>query len=70
MSAPDIQSSTVEERREYVREAWKCMANCEICGKCSILKGREAEAVYEDYIEGRRSYVEESMELRDQGLVG
>ncbi len=48
MLAPDIHNSTAEERREYVREAWKCMANCEICGKCSILKGRDAEEVYED----------------------
>ena len=67
MHAPDIHNSTAEERREYVREAWKCMGNCEICGKCSILKGRDAEEVYEDYIEGRRSYVEVSVELRNQG---
>ncbi len=66
MPAPNIHNSTAEERLEYVREAWKCMANCEICGKCSILKGRDVEEVYEDYIEGRRSYVEVSMELRDQ----
>ncbi len=66
MPAPGIHDSTAEDRREYVHEAWKCLANCEICGKCSILKWREAEEVYEDYIEGRRSYVEVSMELRDQ----
>ncbi len=68
MKAPDIHNSTSEERRDYVREAWKCLANCEICGKCSILKGRDAEEVYEDYIEGRRSYVEVSMELRNRNV--
>ncbi len=66
MPAPDIHNSTAEERCKYVREAWKCMGNCEICEKCSILKGRDAEVVYEEYIEGRRSYAEVSMELRDR----
>ncbi len=28
--------------------------------------GRDAEAVYEDYIEGRRNYVEVSVELRNR----
>ncbi len=67
MPSPDIHNSTQEERREYVREAWKCIANCEICGECSVLKGRDAEEVYEDYIEGRRSYVGVSVGLRNQG---
>ncbi len=66
MSAPDIHHSTREQRLEYVREAWRCLANCEICGKCSILKGRDAEVIYRDYIEGKRGYVEISIELRDK----
>ncbi len=65
MRAPDIHNSTREERLEYLRDAWKCLGNCEICGKCSVLKGRDEEKVYSDYIEGRRSYIEISMELRD-----
>ncbi len=66
MSAPDIYHSTQEQRLEYVREEWRCLANCEICGKCSILKGRDAEEVYQDYIEGKRGYIEISIELRDK----
>ncbi len=29
MPAPDIHNSTAEERRDYVREEWKCLANCD-----------------------------------------
>ena len=65
MSAPSIENSTREQRLEYVVDKWRCLHNCELCGKCSILKGRDAEIVYEDYIEGRRSYMEITFEIRD-----
>lgn len=65
MSAPSIENSTREQRLDYVVDRWQCLHNCELCGKCSILKGREAEIVYEDYIEGRRSYMEITFEIRD-----
>lgn len=68
MTAPDIHNSTKEERLNYVQQAWRCMANCDLCGKCSILKGRDAETVYKDYIEGKKSYVEVSIELRNNCL--
>lgn len=64
MNAPAIDSSTREERRAYVAEKWRCLHNCEMCGKCSILKGRDAEIVYEEYIEGRKSYMEVTFEIR------
>ena len=65
MDAPKIESSTREERRAYVEEKWRCSHNCELCGKCSILKGRDAEIVYEDYIEGRCSYMEVTLRIRE-----
>jgi hypothetical protein len=65
MDAPKIESSTREERRAYVEEKWRCLHNCELCGKCSILKGRDAEIVYEDYIEGRCSYMEVTLRIRE-----
>jgi hypothetical protein len=65
MTAPSIDNSTKEERLAYVNEKWRCLHNCELCGKCSILKGRDAEIVYQDYIEGRRSYMEITFEIRD-----
>ena len=43
MTAPDINNSTKEERRAYVLEAWKCLNDCEACGKCRILRGRDPE---------------------------
>ena len=29
MSAPSIDNSTSDERRAYVREAWRCLSDCE-----------------------------------------
>lgn len=66
MRAPNIEESTAEERRVFVLEQWKCLHNCELCGKCNILKGREAELVYADYIEGVRSYMDITFELRNR----
>jgi len=64
MSAPEISSSSREERLAFIREEFRCLHNCEICGKCSFLKGREAEEVYKDYIEGIRSFMEITIEQR------
>ena len=64
MTAPNIESSTREERLEYVLNAWKCLHNCEIFGKCHVLKGRNEEMLYADYIEGNRSYMDITMEIR------
>lgn len=65
MAPPSIEVSTREERLAYVLGQWRCLHNCEICGKCSLLRGREAEVVYDDYIEGRRSYMEITFEIRN-----
>ena len=66
MTPPKIDESTAEERKAFVLEQWKCLHNCELCGKCSILKGREAELVYADYIDGVRSYMDITFELRNR----
>ena len=68
MQPPRIDNSTTEERRAYVQEAWKCLHDCEACGKCCILKGRDAETLYADYIEGRRSYIDITLETRGNRL--
>lgn len=49
---------------DYVLDQWRCLHNCELCGKCSVLKGRVAEIVYADYIEGRSQYMEVTQRLR------
>ena len=58
MNAPNIESSTREERLDYVLSQWRCQHNCELCGKCHMLKGRSEEQLYADYIDGKRSYMD------------
>ena len=65
MTAPAIEQSTKEERRAYVLEAWKCLHDCPSCGKCHILKGRDAETLYADYIEGKRPNMDITLEIRN-----
>ncbi|MDY3848772.1 MAG: hypothetical protein SOZ58_10720 [Prevotella sp.] len=48
MAAPNIDSSTREERLDYVLNEWRCLHNCEMCGKCHVLKGRCEEMLYAD----------------------
>ena len=45
---PPINDSSPDERRAYVLDKWRCLHNCELCGKCNILRGRDAEIVYAD----------------------
>ena len=68
MQPPKIDNSTQEERRTYVQEAWKCLHNCELCGKCHILRGRDAETLYAGYIEGKRSYMDVTLEIRNRSI--
>lgn len=65
MNPPDIKQSTKEERRAFVLEAWKCLHDYESCGKCRILKGKDPETLYADYIEGVRSYIDVTLAIRD-----
>ena len=68
MQPPNIENSSKEERQAYVLEAWKGLHDCEACGKCHILKGRDAEIVYADYINGKRSYMDITLEIRDRAI--
>ena len=65
MMPPRIEQSTKEERRAFVLDAWKCLHDCELCGKCHILKGKDAETLYADYIEGLRSYMDVTLDIRN-----
>ena len=64
MTAPSIESSTREERLDYVLNEWRCLHNCELCGKCHVLKSRNEEQLYADYIEGKREYLELTLAIR------
>lgn len=69
MQPPKIDSFSAEERRAFVLDAWKCLHCCDECGKCSILKGRDAETLYADYIEGKRSYMDITLQIRNRSVV-
>ena len=62
---PKIKESNKEERRAYILEAWKCLNDCEACGKCRILRGRDVETLYADYINGLREYIDITLEIRN-----
>ena len=68
MQPPKIECSTPEERRAYVLDTWKCLHNCDVCGKCSILRGRDPETLYADYIEGKHNYMDITLEIRNRSL--
>ena len=65
MIPPKIEESTKEERRAFVIDAWKCLHDCESCGKCRVLKGKDAETLYADYIEGKRTYMDVTLDIRN-----
>lgn len=56
--APDLTSSTREERPAFVSGLWKCLHNGEACGKCHVRKGRDERALYADHINGIWSYMD------------
>ena len=64
MEPPKIENSTKEERAAHVLDFWKCLHDCEMCGKCRVLKGRDPETLYADYINGVRSFMDVTLEIR------
>ncbi len=62
--APDISTSTTEERRTYVKKRFPCIADCEMCGLCQVFHGMDAERAYADYIAGTRGFMEVSEDFR------
>ena len=64
LTPPPISLSTSDERRQWIRERFPCLADCEACGLCKIYHGRDVEDVYADYIAGTRSFEEIREEFR------
>lgn len=64
MLPPEIERSTPEEREAYIREALRCKSDCENCGMCRVFRGKTPEVVYAEYIAGKRSFAEITMEYR------
>ena len=63
-TAPDILNSTVEERRLYIKDRFPCIADCDMCGLCKVFHGKDAETAYDDYIQGRRSFMDVSEDYK------
>lgn len=63
-AAPDIMNSTAEERRIYIKNKFPCIADCDMCGICTVFHGKDAEVAYEAYIRGERSFKEVSADYR------
>ena len=63
-AAPDIMNSTPEERRIYIKNKFPCIADCDMCGICTVFHGKDAEVAYEAYIRGERSFEEVSADYR------
>ena len=40
------------------------MNHCPSCGKCRILKGKDPEELYADFIDGKRTYMDITLEIR------
>jgi len=63
-ATPDIKSSTIEERRSYIKNRFPCIADCDMCGLCTVFHGKDAELAYEDYIMGKRSFIDVSKDYK------
>jgi len=63
-NAPEIENSTIEERRKYITERFQCIAECDMCGLCTVFYGKDAEQAYDDYIVGKRSFMEVSEDYK------
>lgn len=62
--APYINFSTEEERREYIKNRYPCIADCDMCGLCKVFRGKDPENAYDDYIKGKRTFEEVSADYK------
>ena len=64
MRPPEIDASTEAERRQYIKDTFLCIADCDMWGLCTVFKGKDPELAYADYISGKRSYLDVSGDYR------
>ena len=46
--------------KQYIKYTFKCIADCDMCGLCTVFKGKDPELAHEDYISGKREYMDVS----------
>ena len=64
---PHVADSTREERLAYILKRYECIANCDLCGNCTIFRGIRPEEALVDFIEGRVELTEALRNFRDAG---
>ena len=64
MEAPDINISSIEERKLFIKERFPCISDCDMCGLCVVFRGKDAVQAYDDYIMGRRSFKDVSEDYK------
>ena len=64
MTAPGTEHSSEEERRQYIKDRFPCIADCDMCGICAVFRGKDPEVAYYDYILGLRSFEEVSQDYK------
>lgn len=64
MRPPNLKNSTEPERRQYIKETFPCIADCDQCGLCTVFRGKDPEVAYDDYIKGLRDFLEVSQDYR------
>lgn len=62
--APELSSSTREERETYIRETFWCRGDCDSCGICQVYGGKDPAIVYEKYIAGEKTFQEIANQYR------
>ena len=50
----------VKNYGSWMKNTFKCIADCDMCGLCTVFKGKDPELAYDDYICGRREYMDVS----------
>ena len=66
MRAPEIETSTMEERERFIHETFRCKGDCDNCGFCAMYHGKSPETVYDEYIKGTRSFMEITQRYRQR----
>jgi hypothetical protein len=58
MRRPEMETSTKEERLSYIRERFRCISDCDMCGICAMFQGKDPELVFQEYIDGHTDFTE------------
>lgn len=43
MRPPEIENSTEEDRRQYIKNTFTCIADCDMRGLCTVFHGKDPE---------------------------